>query len=302
MPGKILVTGATGNVGGGVIAALTAIGADVRALVHEEPKAQGLRDAGVEVVIGDFDKPATLDAAFSGVDKVFLATPVNPDQVSLARNAIAAAKRAGNPHIVRLSAGAVRDMPGALPRVSAQHAEIDAELKASGLPYTFLKPQNFMQNTLMAADTVASGCPGCDHGIVYMPMKEGKLGMIDVRDIVDVAAKVLMEAGHEGKTYWLSGPASISFHDIAAGLSKALGKEVIYVDVPLETARAAMVGMGLPEWYANAYNEYNEAFREGYGDFTTNDVEEITGHPAHSYETFARDFSEAFAPASVPVS
>ncbi len=233
-----------------MIAALNAIGADVRALVHEESKAQGLRDAGVEVVIGDLDKPETLDAAFNGVDKVFLVTPVGPNQVSLARNAIAAAKRAGSPHIVRLSAGAVKEMPGALPRVSAQHAEIDAELKASGLPYTLLRPHGFMQNTLMAAQTVAS------EGVVYMAVKDAKMGIIDFRDIADVAAKVLTEAGHEGKTYGLTGPASISYHDIAAGLSKALGKEVKYVDVPLEAAREAMVGMGLPEWMADAMTEY----------------------------------------------
>ncbi len=89
-------------------------------------------------------------------------------------------------------------------------------------------------------------------------------------------------------------PASISSHDIAAGLSKALGKEVKYVDVPLEAARDAMVGLGLPEWYADAYNEYNEAMSQGLGDFTTNDVEEITGHPARSYEKFAREFAQAF--------
>ena len=294
MPGKILVTGATGNVSSRLIVELKARGADVRAMVREASEAQGLRDAGVEVVIGDFDKAETLDAAFSGVDKVFLLTPPNPNQVAQARNGIAAAKRAGGPHIVRQSARAVKEMPGALPRVSAQHAEIDAELKASGLPYTILKPHNFMQNTLMAAQTVASD------GAVYMPMKEGKLGMIDVRDIVDVAAKVLTEAGHEGKTYGLTGPASISFHDIAAGLSKALGKEVKYVDVPLEAAREAMLGMGMSEWLADANNEYFRALSEGFGDFTTNDVEELTGHPARSYEAFARDFAQAFAPAGAP--
>ena len=294
MPGKILVTGATGNVSSGLIPNLTAMGASVRALVRDESKAQGLRDAGVEVVIADLDKPETLDAAFSGVDKVFLVTAPNPNQVTQARNAIAAAKRVGNPHIVRLSAGALKEMPGALPRVSAQHAEIDAELKASGLPYTILRPHNFMQNTLMAAQTVASD------GAVYMPMKEGKLGMIDVRDIVDVSAKVLTEAGHEGKTYGLTGPASISFHEVAAGLSKALGKEVKYVDVPLEAGREGMLGMGLPEWFADAMTEYNKVFSGGFGDFMTNDVKEITGHPARSYETFAHDFSQAFASAPAP--
>ena len=294
MAGKILVTGATGNVSGGLIPELLAKGASVRALVRNESKAQGLRDAGVEVIIADLDKPETLDAAFSGVDKVFLATAPNPNQVTQARNAIAAAKRAGSPHIVRLSAGAFSTAAHSPSRVTSQHAEIDAELKGSGLPYTLLKPHNFMQNTLMLAQSVASD------GAVYLPMKEGKLGMIDVRDIVDVAAKVLTEDGHEGKTYALTGPASISYHDVAAGLSKALGKEVKYVDVPLEAGREGMLGMGMPEWVADAMTEYNKAFSEGFGDFTTNNVEEITGHPARSYETFARDFSQAFASASSP--
>ena len=295
--GKILVTGATGNVGSVLIPDLTILGADVRALVRNESKAQGLENAGIEVVVGDLDKPDTLDAAFRGVDKVFLITPPNPNQVMQAKNGIAAAKRSGSPFIVRLSAGAVRDMPGALPRISGQHAEIDDELRASGVPYTILKPHNFMQGTMMAAQTVESGCPGCKHGIVYMPMKDGKIGMIDVRDIVDVAVKVLTEDGHEGKTYTLTGPASISFHDVAAALAKALGKEVNYVDVPLEAGRQAMISMGLSEWMADAFGEYFTAFSEGYGDYTTPDVEQVTGNPPRSYETFARDFAHVFGDA-----
>ena len=74
------------------------------------------------------------------------------------------------------------------------------------------------------------------------------------------------------------------------------------MDIPLEAAREAMVGMGLPEWLVDAVNDYNKAFSEGLGDFTTNDVEEISGHPARSYETFARDFAQAFAPAAAPAS
>ncbi len=118
--------------------------------------------------------------------------------------------------------------------------------------------------------------------------------MIDVRDIVDVAVKVLTEDGHEGKSYNLTGPASISFHDVAAALSKALGKQVNYVNVPLEAAREGMIGMGMSEWFADAMGEYFQAFSAGYGDFTTPDVENVTGHPARSYETFARDFAQAF--------
>ena len=189
--GKILVTGATGNVGGAVIAKLTAMGAEVRALVRDESKSQALKDAGVEAVTGDLEKPDTLDAAFSGVDKVFLLTPVSPDAVSLARNGIAAAKRAGSPHIVRLSA--LVPAPARSARLGRQHAEIEAELKASGLPYTIIRPTFFMQNTMMAGQTVASD------GVVYMPFKDGKLGMIDMADVAEVAARVLTSDGHEGK-------------------------------------------------------------------------------------------------------
>lgn len=283
---KILVTGATGNVGSAVVANLTAIGASVRALVRDESKAQALKDAGVEVVVGDLSRPETLDAAFSGVGKVFLLTPVSPDAVALATNGIAAAKRAGSPYIVRLSA--VKASHESPTRIGRQHAEIDDALKASGLRYTILRPHFYMQNTMMAAETVASD------GVVYMPFKDGKLGIVDIRDIADVAAKVLTEDGHEGKTYTPTGPASISFHDIAAGLSKALGREVKYVDVPPESSREAMLGMGLPEWMVDAYHEYFKVYSEGWGDLTTSDVEQVTGNPARSYETFARDFAQAF--------
>ena len=161
-------------------------------------------------------------------------------------------------------------------------------LKASGLPYTIIKPGFFMQNTMMAALTIAS------EGAVYLPMKDGNIGMIDVRDIVDVAVKVLTEDGHEGKSYTLTGPASISLHDVAASLSNVLGKQVNYVDVPLEAGRQGMISMGLSEWFADAMTEYFQAFSEGYGDFTTDDVQLITGNPARPFEAFASDFAHVF--------
>ena len=291
--GKILVTGATGNVGSVLISNLTAMGAQVRALTRNESSAQGLRDVGVEVVIGDLDQPETLNEAFSGADHVFLLTAPSPRAVTQATNGIAAARRAGSPHIVRMAAWKpTLDSPA---RIARQHAEITDELKRSSLPYTILQPHFFMQNTLMAADTVASGCPGCEHGMVYMPFKDGKVGMIDVRDIGDAAAKVLTTAGHEGKTYELTGPASISFHDVAATLSRVLGKEVIYVDVPLEAAKESMVGMGIPEWFADGLNEFFDIFSKGGGDAVTDDLRELVGHSPRSFETFARDFAQAFS-------
>ena len=160
-------------------------------------------------------------------------------------------------------------------RISRQHAEVEDRLVASGVPYTLLRPQSFMQNTLMAAPTVAS------QGRIYQPMKDGRLGVIDARDIGEVAAKVLTEEGHEGKTYTLTGPAAISFHDVAEALSEVLDREVSYVSIPLERAREVMLGRGIPEWMADALNEYAKAHSEGYSNWTTDDLERLTGPFRH---------------------
>jgi uncharacterized protein YbjT (DUF2867 family) len=285
--GKILITGATGNVGGAVLSNLGTTDVNLRALAHDESKAQSLRDRGVEAVVGDFLEPETLVPALEGVSTVFLLTPIHPGQVSQASNVIKAAKDSGNdPRIVRVSVHqASHEAPT---RNSRQHAEIEDELTSSGLPYTLLRPQSFMQNTLVAAQTVAS------EGKIYQPFKDGKLGMIDAWDIGEVAAKVLTEEGHEGKTYTLTGPAAISFHDVAEALSEVLGKEVSYINIPLEKAKEAMLNMGISEWRADVLIEYAKAHSEGYSNFTTEDVEQLTGHPATSYKEFATDFERVF--------
>lgn len=281
--GKILITGATGKVGGAVLNSLSTTDVELRALTRDESKAQSLRDRGVEAVVGDFLEPETLGPALEGVSTVFLLTPIHPDQVPQASNVIEAARESGNdPRIVRLSVHqASHEAPT---RISRQHAEIEDQLTSSGLPYTLLRPQSYMQNTLTTARTVVS------EGRIYQPFKDGRLGMIDTRDIGKVAAKVLTEEGYEGKVYTLTGPAAISFYDVAEVLSEILGKEVSYVAISLEVAKKAMLNMGRPEWRADALNEYAKAHSEGYSDFTTDDFEQLTGHPATSYKRFADDF------------
>jgi len=284
----LLITGATGNVGGAVLNHLATTCVDLRMLAHDESKGQALRDRGVEdVVVGDFLKPETLGPALEGVSTIFLLTPINPEQVSQASNVVKAAKHSGNEaRIVRLSVHqASHDAPT---RISRQHAQIEDELTSSGLPYTLLRPQSFMQNTLMVAPTIAA------EGKIYQPFKDGKLGMIDARDIGEVAAKVLTEEGHEGKVYTLTGPAAISFYDVADALSEVLGKEVNYVEISLEKAKEAMLNRGIPEWRADALNEYAKAHSDGYSDFTSEDFEQLTGHPATPYKKFASDFEQMF--------
>lgn len=285
--GKVLVTGATGNTGSGLVPALRSAGVEVRAFVRDEAKAQPLKDVGAEVVVGDLDQPETLVPALEGVDKVYLLTWNGPTQAQQVQNVIEAAQRAGSPHIVRHSMwGSDRS------RIIRQGDQAEQAVKTSGLPWTLLKPTFFMQNTMMAAQTIASD------GVIYWDVGDGRIGMIDVRDIVDTALAVLTGSGHEGKSYILTGPEAISFDDVASTISKVLGRDVKYIQVPGEAALEAMVGMGVPQWIAEGYGELMVGFSEGFADSVTNNVEALSGHPARSFEQFARDHAQVFGGAS----
>lgn len=281
--GKVLVTGATGNTGSGLVPALRSAGVDVRAFVRDESKAQPLKDLGAEVVVGDLDKPETIAPAVEGVSKIYLLTWNGPTQAKQAENVLEAAKRAGKPHIVRHSMWGSEKS-----RIVKQGDQVEEAVKSSGLPWTLLKPTFYMQNTMMAARTIASD------GVIYFDVGDGKIGAIDVRDIVDVAAAVLTGSGHEGKSYILTGPEAISFHDIAATFSKVLGKEVRYVNVPHEAALQSMLDMGFPEWIVQGYGELMQGFSEGFASRSTDNVATLTGHPARSFEQFVRDFAQYF--------
>ncbi|MEE9178689.1 MAG: SDR family oxidoreductase [Acidimicrobiia bacterium] len=286
MAGKILVVGATGNVGSGVVASLVGKGADVRGLAHSDEGATAVREAGAEAVVGELTDPGSLAGPFDGIDVAFIVTPGTENQVEIAGNAIKAAKRAGVGRIVRSSAFVPE--PALDTALGRQHHEIERLVESSGVPYTILKPTFFMQNIMGAAQTVASD------SVMYWPFGDGRAGMIDVRDVVDVAVEVSTSHGHEGITYTLTGPASISMHDVAATFTKVLGKKIEYVDVPVEAAVQGMVGMGMPQFMADAFGELFPNFANNGADRATDDVEKVTGHPARSINDFAGDFAGIF--------
>lgn len=286
MAKTILITGATGNISSGILNNLKNSGHTLRALVRTEAKGEALKKQGVDVRIGDLEKPWTLGPVFEGADTVWLLAPPGPRAPEQCSNGLWAAKQAGSKYVVRMSAvGAAHDAPTINSRL---HALSDAELVASGIPYTILKPHFFAQNLMMAAGSIAQ------EGAMYLGLGEGKVGIIDSRDVSDFAAHVLTHSGHEGKTYTLTGPASVNMHQVAAAIGKAVGKPVKYVPVPVEGVNQAMAQMGMDPWMINLLTDYFKAYAGNWGDFANGEFQAVTGKAPRSIDQFAQDFAGAF--------
>ncbi len=289
MAETFLITGATGKISQRVIASLRDRGANVRALVRDVTKAAALRDSGVQLSPGDFDQPETLVRALDGVTSVFLLTPAHPDDAGMVERFVEVAMKSPTaPRIVRLSAIKATDRG---PSDSARnHGRADRAILDSGLPYAILRPNYFMQNLFGSADSIMSS------GVLApIPSAGGaRIGFIDVRDIADVAAAVLLDRSWDQGIFDLTGPASLSFQDVARDLGAALDRELTYVPVTPERARELALKSGWGEWGAGLMADYSVAYARSWGDFTTSFVQKITGHEARSVAQFAR---EVFTPA-----
>jgi uncharacterized protein YbjT (DUF2867 family) len=282
----ILITGATGTVGSETARQLAALGTTVRALARNPEKAKGMLGTGVEIAAGDLGDPASLEAALRGVERAFLLPPVDEHAVKLQENLIGAAQRAGTKLIVKLSAlGAALDSPVPFLR---QHAEGRKKLEASGIPFTELQPNSFMQNVLVAAPMISA------EGVLYQPAADARISHIDARDIAAVAVKALTEAGHEGKIYPITGPEALSFEEVVAKLSAVLGKRVRYVNVSPADYKQGLLQYGVSEWQAEAVLTLYAWYREGKGALVTNVLAEVIGKAPITFDQFARDYAGAF--------
>jgi uncharacterized protein YbjT (DUF2867 family) len=283
----ILITGATGTVGRGVVGELQRLGAArVRALVRDAARASFIRDAGFETVEGDFDKPETLGAALEGVETALLLTPPSPHTVEYQSAFVEASKRAAVRRVVKLSSiGADSSAPEGFVKWHGQTEEL---LKSSGLGWTILRPNFFMQNLLGQARTIAT------QGAIYQVGGDARASLIDARDIASVAARTLADEGHEGKTYTLTGPEAVSYADAAARLSDATGKGVSYVAITPEQFREGALAQGLPEWLVSALERLNELFASGEAAGVTDDVRRVGGREPTTFDEFARDHARVF--------
>lgn len=279
----ILVTGATGNVGRPLVGLLAEAGVPFRAFVRDPGRARDLLGPDVELVRGDFAEPATLESALEGVEVMFL---LNGDP-ELEGCAVDVALRSGVRRVVKQSALGIALEPPPF------HRRIEQRLERSGLGYTHLRPNAFMQ-------TLAGYLPLLiDAGGTFrLPAGEGRVGWVDVRDIAAVAFRTLTEDRHEGKAYPITGPESLSMAEVAEEVSGVTGRRIRYEDVPPALAAQVMVEKGLPEPFANFLTGFYAAVREGSHDVVTGIVAQVTERQPYTFDSFVREHAAAFGGSS----
>lgn len=274
----ILVTGASGTVGTQVVTNLLERGVPFRAAYRTRP--QNL-PAHVETVHVDFDRPDTLPPALNGVETVFLLSSTVAPELNLLR----AAQAAGVKRIVKLSVWRADREDFAFGR---WHRSVEKAIEDSGLQWTHLRPNGFMQNIPnFMGETIRA------QGAIYTSAPEARVSHIDARDIGAVAAAVLSAGGHQRQAYELSGPAALTAHDIAGVLTGVRGREVKVIPISDEDYKQGAVGAGMPEAYADALVDLGRAYRGGGFAEVSPRVRELLGRDPTPFGQFARDYADA---------
>ncbi|UBU13830.1 NAD(P)H-binding protein [Nonomuraea gerenzanensis] len=267
--GKILVTGATGNVGRHVVSQLAAAGLDVRALARRPERVQ----PGVEAVQGDLTAPETLEPALKDVESVFLLWPgLTTGNAAEVIALIAEHAR----RVVYLSA-LVPDSEDA----AGHYGEIEGLIRRSGLGWTFLRPGGFAANTLGWADQVRQG-------VVRWPYGQASRALIHERDIAAVAVHVLTSAGHNGAAYPLTGPDELTQAEQARVIGEAVGRPVRWEEQPPEEAAEQLLAAWGDEAFVRSALQAWESFVTR-PERATDTVRRLLGRPALSFRQWAED-------------
>jgi uncharacterized protein YbjT (DUF2867 family) len=282
----VLVTGATGNVGSQVVRELRGRGIPVRAFVRDPEKA-----GDVDVAIGDFADAASIRRALESVDRVFLSSGDGPDKPAHEAAVVDASAAAGVELIVKAST--LGADPGSPLPALAWNGRSEGHLRRSGVPAVVLQSSFYMTNLLAAAEQVRHS------GQLMAPAGDGRVAMIDPRDVAAVAAAVLAGDGHAGRTYRLTGPDAITYERVAAELGRAAGSEVRFVDVPEDAAREGLIAAGMPDWLVQQLVGAFRLIREDALVAVTDTVRVLTGRDARGFAEFATDHAALFRPTAV---
>lgn len=277
----ILLTGATGKTGSETAKALAAKGVAARALVRDPAKAEALAKAGIEIVVGDVTDAPSVQKALAGCDRLLILLPNSQRQVELEKQLVDLAKKAGLRRVVKMSS--MEAVAGAETPIPRGHWAAEEYIRASGLAWTMIKPNFFMQNLLGSARSIKEG------KAFSLPMGEGRTAMADARDIGAATAEALAGSGHDGKSYEITGPELLSFHQVAERFSRVLGTPIRYIPAD-PRAYLEILKKVLPnEWHANAVSELFREIAEGETPHVTDTFRRLVGREPISLEQFIRD-------------
>ena len=277
MSRMIVVTGATGNIGLPLVQMLRSESHAMRVIARDPARATKL--LGPDVPIVDAASPDAL----AGASKAFLLGHAGPE---LGRQAGAFAERAraaGVEHVVAISSGTIAmDPPTTIGR---WHAELEADVRATGIAWTFVRPGNFASNALRWAGTIRG------KSTVFAAKPDGASAPIDPYDIAAVAFAALVNDGHAGKTYAVMGPARMTAREQVAVIAEVIGRPLSLVEVSPEQARAGMIGAGMPVQMADSIVELL-----GRSDpKLTTTVKDVTGREPRTFATWVAANRAAFA-------
>ncbi len=280
---KILVVGATGNVGSELVKLLVAAGETVKAATRNPNRELG---SGVEPVLYDFDDPRTLDGALKDVDRVFyLSRSADPLAAAVAKPLFEKAAERGVKHIVNMSALGV----DADDRISLRQVEL--LLERSGIHFTILRPNWFMQN-------FASGFMNDmlrEKNALYIPAGDSAVSFIDVRDIAAVAAKILLTTkGHENKIYALTGGEAFTHDQVVGKLADVAKRDLTYAAIGEDDMKSALEAQGLPEAPIAFMVGLFSRLRDGLNTPVSTDVEQILAQKPRTLSNFVQEFSGSF--------
>ncbi|MER7930010.1 NAD(P)H-binding protein [Streptomyces sp. NPDC096057] len=290
----VLVTGATGTVGGEVVRALPAwlpAGMGVRVMSRDPARAAAMFP-GVEAVAGDYTHPPSLASALRGVRTAFLVTARFDGDGDDDAAFVAAARAAGVRRVVKLSAAAVLD-DGADDLITRSQRAGEEVLRGCGLEWTLLRPRAFMSNFLSWAASVRR------ERTVRALYGSAPNACVDPRDIAEVAVRALTEEGHAGRAYTLTGPQAVTAVEKTRELGRLLGIPLRFEELTAAQARAALAGR-FPPPLVEALLASAERQRAGAKAHVEDTVPALTGHPARSFHDWARDHIKAFTPAPDP--
>ena len=283
----ILFTGLTGAVGTEIVKLLPEFGIQARGLVRDPAKADLIGAAGVEVIPGDLGDPVTVKEALQGCDKAFLLMANSRQQLDLEKGFVDAARASGVRRLVKMSANGANSNSTSL--LKRYHGNSEQHIRESGLSYTLVRPNYFMQNMFHVAASIV------EQDKYFMPMRDGQVGIIDVRDVARFILTVLTLPGHENKTYEITGPELVSFHDIAGQLSEVMGREIRYVDVPAEDFKESLSQWVPDDWYVETVSDMFKLTAQGRGALLNDIYSQVTGGAPTTLRQFFQDYSSFFA-------